>query len=72
VDLIDSDGSTEIEFIEFYGVLTGRIPLDGSASATARSNLSLHRRLFLRDCLYDSTINLTLRVVHGLFLTECL
>ena len=39
VDLIDSDGSEEIEFEEFYGVLTGRIPLDGSASAPEKSSL---------------------------------
>lgn len=39
VQLIDSDGSHEIEFSEFYGVLTGRIPLDGSASAPQTTQL---------------------------------
>jgi Ca2+-binding EF-hand superfamily protein len=33
IDLIDTDGSHEVEFSEFYAVLTGRISLDGSASA---------------------------------------
>ena len=32
IDLIDTDGSHEVEFSEFYAVLTGRIKLDGSAS----------------------------------------
>jgi Ca2+-binding EF-hand superfamily protein len=37
VDLIDKNGSTEIEFAEFYAVLTGRVPLDGSAAAPVRT-----------------------------------
>jgi Ca2+-binding EF-hand superfamily protein len=37
VDLIDANGSTEIEFTEFYGVLTGRVPLDGSAAAAVKT-----------------------------------
>lgn len=37
VDLIDANGSTEIEFSEFYGVMTGQIPLDGSTAASTKT-----------------------------------
>ena len=34
VGLVDVDGSQEIEFVEFAGVLTGKVPLDGSVRNT--------------------------------------